>query len=330
MALKYDEENVTIPVEYNAKENNSLQVGDNFWDTAKGNAGESFVSADGKNWADLITDINIKQANVSIKAFTTYSERPTINVTGITLNMETNIVNIGEEFTLEATVTPENATNKNVIWTTDDETIATVDSQGKVRGIREGTTVITATTEDGNKTATCTVEVTENAVIPVTAIQLTVSKDTIGVGETCTIGAEIVPDNATNQEITWSSADENIATVNESGEVTGIGEGKVTITATNEANAIRESVMITVLNESENPTEDEENNNNSDNNDEPIQISPVEPENNNSANNNDDDTVSNIKLPYAGIQYGIIVLLTIVVIAGIYFFIRLYHNRDVK
>ena len=316
-----------MPVEYNWKENNPIHIGNNFWDTAKGNPGESYVSADGQHWSDLITDIRVKQGNVCIKAFTSYSERPIINVSSITLNMENNRVNIGEEFTLEATVLPENATNKHITWTTDNQNIATVDSNGKVKGIREGTAVITATTEDGNKTATCTVEVTENADVPVTAIQLTTSKDTITIGETCTITAEIVPENATNKEITWTSADETIAIVDSNGNVSGVGEGKVTITATNTANKIQESIIITVVNENANPQE-ENNNTNNTNNNQPTQISPVEPEKKNSAN--PDQTVSNRILPYAGIKYGVIILLGICIILGIYFFVRLYHNRDVK
>lgn len=334
VALKYNQDEVSIPVEYSPKENSSIQTGDNFWDTAKGNEGESYISPDGQNWSDLVKDLNLKQGNVAIKAYTSYSERQIINVTGINLNMQTNTLNIGDEFTLEAEVLPENATNKNVIWSTSDENIATVDSNGKVKGIGEGTATITATTQDGNKTATCTVEVKENTIIPVTEIQLKVSKDIIKIGEKCSITATIIPENATNKDITWKSTDETIAKVTSNGEVTGIGEGKVTITATNEVNDISQTVIITVIDENNIPPEDEnqdndnnENNNNQNNNNngdnDETQISPINPGNSYNSNK------GNLVLPKAGITYGLIALIVISIIAGIYFFVVLYRNRDI-
>ena len=64
ISLKYEEDEVSVPVEYNWKENNPIHIGNNFWDTAKGNPGESYVSADGQHWSDLITDIRVKQGYV--------------------------------------------------------------------------------------------------------------------------------------------------------------------------------------------------------------------------------------------------------------------------
>ncbi|MHC1682582.1 MAG: Ig domain-containing protein [Clostridiaceae bacterium] len=82
-------------------------------------------------------------------------------VTGITLNKSTDKLQVGETDTLTATISPADATNKNVTWTTSDSTIATVDSTGKVTGVKVGTVTITATTEDGGLTATCTVTVVD-------------------------------------------------------------------------------------------------------------------------------------------------------------------------
>lgn len=80
-----------------------------------------------------------------------------INVTGIALNKTSIFLEEGEEFTLEATITPDNATNKAVIWKSDNETAATVSAHGVVKAIKAGTAIITATTVDQGKTASCTV-----------------------------------------------------------------------------------------------------------------------------------------------------------------------------
>lgn len=86
---------------------------------------------------------------------------PVINVTGVTLDKATADINIGGTTTLVATVAPANATNKKVTFTSSDPTVASVDPvSGVVTGLKEGNVTITATTEDGGKTATCAVNVT--------------------------------------------------------------------------------------------------------------------------------------------------------------------------
>ena len=81
-------------------------------------------------------------------------------VSDVSLNYTSIEMTEGDQFTLTATFTPENATNKNIIWTTSNAEVATV-SDGKVTAVKAGTATITVTTEDGNKTATCEVNVTE-------------------------------------------------------------------------------------------------------------------------------------------------------------------------
>lgn len=96
---------------------------------------------------------------------TTPKPPSTVSVTGITLGATNATINQGDTAQLTASILPTNATNKNVTWTSSDENVVTVDSQGKVTAIGVGTATITATTVDGLKTATATIEV----VIPVTA-----------------------------------------------------------------------------------------------------------------------------------------------------------------
>ena len=68
---------------------------------------------------------------------------------------------VGDVVVLTATVNPSNASNKNVYWTSSDSSVATVDNAGKVTAVKRGTALITVTTENGNKTATCTITVTK-------------------------------------------------------------------------------------------------------------------------------------------------------------------------
>ncbi|KKB59821.1 MULTISPECIES: Ig-like domain-containing protein [Parabacteroides] len=86
----------------------------------------------------------------------------TIAVSAIAVNPTTAAVKPGATVTLSATVTPEDATDKTITWSSSDEKVATVDG-GKVTGVAEGTATITATTKSGDKTATCTVTVSEDA-----------------------------------------------------------------------------------------------------------------------------------------------------------------------
>ena len=83
-------------------------------------------------------------------------------MTGVTLNKTTLTLKVGASETLTATIAPTNASNKNVTWASSNATIATVDASGKVTGVAKGTATITVTTEDGGKTATCTVTVKDD------------------------------------------------------------------------------------------------------------------------------------------------------------------------
>ena len=92
----------------------------------------------------------------------------TVHVTGISLDHPSATIKEGETLTLVATVTPDNAANKTVKWSTSSETVATVDNNGKVTGIKAGSATITATTEDGGKKATCALTVEANLAPSVT------------------------------------------------------------------------------------------------------------------------------------------------------------------
>jgi len=143
---------------------------------------------------------------------------------------------------LIATVLPEDAHIKDVIWTTNNPAVATV-VNGKVKGISVGTATITVTTKDGGYTDTCVVTV-EEPLMPPTSITVSPKTFALKTGDTYTLTAEVKPTTA-NQTVTWSSSNNAIATVDAYGVVTAIGAGKTIITATT-VNGLSATSTITV------------------------------------------------------------------------------------
>ncbi|WP_172916778.1 Ig-like domain-containing protein [Capnocytophaga canis] len=168
-----------------------------------------------------------------------------IAVTNVSIQPETITLPVGDELQLTATVSPTNATNKKVTWTTANAGIAKVDNHGKVTGVASGTVYITATTEDGGKTATCKVSVT-TPIIQVTSINIQPGTATVTVGGEQQLTANVLPTNATNKAVTWTSGNTSIATVSSSGKVTGVASGTVYITATTEDGSKTATCKVTV------------------------------------------------------------------------------------
>ena len=166
-----------------------------------------------------------------------------IKVTGVKLNKSETSLLVGGNETLTATVLPEDATNQNVTWNKPE--IATVDANGKVTAVKVGEATITVTTEDGGKTATCKVTVSETSVA-VTGVTLNKTETSIFVGGSETLTATVAPADATNQKVTWKSDKPEIATVDANGKVTGVKAGEATITVTTEDGAKTATCKVTV------------------------------------------------------------------------------------
>lgn len=134
---------------------------------------------------------------------------------------------------LNAVYTPDDATNVSVRYVSDDEAIATVDETGKVTAHAPSECDITSTLlQDGAEIAVKTTHV--NAFYAVEGITLDKTEGILNVGNTVTITATVAPEEATNSAVTWSSSDESVATVDETGKVTAVAAGNATITATSE------------------------------------------------------------------------------------------------
>ncbi len=153
-----------------------------------------------------------------------------VHVTGVSVSPATLSLVEGTSDQLRATVTPSDAANKSVSWTSSATAIATVDNTGKVTAVSAGTATITVKTADGGKTATCAVTVTTK-VIPVTGISIEGGATAeVEEGKTVTLTAKVQPDNATDKTVTWTSSNKAIATVAD-GVVTGVAAGQAVITA---------------------------------------------------------------------------------------------------
>lgn len=202
------------------------------------------VTYKGVTWVSSNTDVAtveggyvqtkaVGSALISVKTTDGTNLTATCNVTvnpilvsSINLSSSTLNLNVGEYATLSVTITPDNATNKNVEWSSSNNSIASV-SNGVVTAITSGSCIIKAKTTDGSEIeSSCVVTV---ANIPVTNLTLDKESIEILVDEKATITANVYPANATNQTLSWTSSNGNVATV-DGGLVTARGAGETVIT----------------------------------------------------------------------------------------------------
>ena len=164
-------------------------------------------------------------------------------VTGVTIEPSEAELPAGYSMKLTATVLPENATNKNVVYSVDDESILSVDQDGNITGLSLGIATVTVTTEDGGFTASA-----EITVIPVQVTGVSISPKSVSVAlwHTIQLTASITPSNAANKNLSWSVSDETIISVDGQGTVTGLSGGTATVTVTTEDGGFSASAEITV------------------------------------------------------------------------------------
>ena len=226
---------------------------------------DSIVQLDEVTDADMPTSQNLsahvkvtaKQAGtVEIKAITDSGKmgthkitvEPLVPVEKIKLDSEMTVTTSGLH-ELEYTIEPANASIQDLEWESTDAAVAKVQySSGRyvLYAYKNVTTTITATATDGSGvTASC--EVTVNINYPVQGISLNHDAKTFTkAGETLQLTATIYPDSATNKTVTWKSSDKTVATVDESGLVTAVGNGTANITATTEDGNFKATCQVTV------------------------------------------------------------------------------------
>ena len=178
---------------------------------------------------DDISDWAPDDGNANEMLVQTEVEIPKVAVSGITLNNSTLSLTTGQNFTLQAMLSPSNATNKEVTWESSDAGVAAVSKDGVVTAKKAGkATIVAKAADESGKYASCVVTVTE-AKKEVTGVTLNKSSLNLGVGGSEVLSATVLPADATNKQVTWLSSTPSIATVSQSGVVTGVKEGPTQI-----------------------------------------------------------------------------------------------------
>lgn len=178
---------------------------------------------------DDISDWAPDDGNANEMLVQTEVEIPKVAVSGITLNNSTLSLTTGQNFTLQAMLSPSNATNKEVTWESSDAGVAAVSKDGVVTAKKAGkATIVAKAADESGKYASCVVTVTE-VKKEVTGVTLNKSSLNLGVGGSEVLSATVLPADATNKQVTWLSSTPSVATVSQSGVVTGVKEGTTQI-----------------------------------------------------------------------------------------------------
>ena len=186
-------------------------------------SGDGLVTA----LAEGTTTVTASAGGKSATCTVTVSKK-NIPVSSVTLDRYSLALVEGEYTVLVATVSPSDATDKDVEWSSSRPAVASVDGNGTVRALAEGETVVTASA--GGKSATCTVTVSKK-VIEVTSVTLSQETADMIIGEKVQLKATVLPSDATDRTVTWASSRQSVATVSDDGLVTALAEGTATITA---------------------------------------------------------------------------------------------------
>lgn len=250
--------NVNVLVGNYSKELRSILVTTNYITLAVSNSKQlavAFTPADASNKNVFWTSSNPSVATVDkygvVKAISPgstiikatsedggYTDTATIEVVNydniieeksIAFDSSSYTVGIGSTKSLIPIITPSNATFKSVRFESSNPNIATVDENGVVRGLKEGTVSITATTNRNRLKATTTIIV---KYINATSVKVNTTNVNLGKNETFTLVATVLPSDATNKKVSYSVSNSNIATIDANGIITGKNTGTATITIT--------------------------------------------------------------------------------------------------
>jgi len=197
---------------------------------AVGSTTISVATTDGSN---LTTSVPITVTN------------PTANVpvTGVILNQSVVTLHPTNTTQLVATVAPANATTQTVSWSSSNPSVATVNQSGLVTAVVKGLAIITATTTDGAKKATATINVTT----PVASVSVNPTSLSLTVGQAKQLTASVLPTNAGDRTVTWTSLNPSVATVTSTGYVLGVGNGSATIRATTNDMGFQATAIVSVF-----------------------------------------------------------------------------------
>ena len=189
------------------------------------------VTAVAQGTATITATSNLDNTKSGTCSVTVNAPAASIPVTAIALNKQATTIVIGDSETLTINYTPADAnTGKAVAWTSNNTSVATVDNSGKVTGVSAGSATITATsTTDNTITASCVVTV---QAVAVTGVSINPTSANLQIGGSTDLTYTILPANATDKSVSWSSSNTAVATVNNNGHVSAVAAGTATITVT--------------------------------------------------------------------------------------------------
>lgn len=196
-------------------------------DAAVATVSNGVITAQGQGTAVITATVTVDGYDPFDLTCNVTVENTVINVESIYLTQSALTMDVGQTKVITAVISPSNATDKTVVWTSNDPSVAAVVG-GQVSAIAPGTAVITATA--GNASASCIVTV-ESPTDQFTKLSLSASTKTLEIGKTYTIRTTVTPDSE-GANITWTSSNPSVAEVDSNGTVTAIKAGTATITAT--------------------------------------------------------------------------------------------------
>lgn len=191
--------------------------------------------------------VTTKDGGKTATCTVTVNEKP-VPVTSITLDKSSFTLSFDNYMTINATIKPDNATNRKINWSSSDPTVATVDENGKVTAQRkEGSVTIRATAADGsNRSATCAVKVVKQ-LIPVTGVEVDPSSLELYLGETRKLTATVQPEGvATDPSVVWSVQQGGVVAVDQNGNVTPLKAGMSRVFVTTNDGGFSKSVQVIV------------------------------------------------------------------------------------
>ena len=194
----------------------------------------------GKTSIVVKTDESKKTAFIDLEV-----ENNTIYVSSISMNKTQTSLLEGDQEKLYVNFNPSNSTNQSVTWSSSDSSIVSVDNSGNIVANKVGTAIIKAVSVDGNKEASCNVNVQQKP-IPVTAINVDKTKLSLKSGESGKVTASIVPSNATNQSLVWNSENTKIVTVDGKGNIKAVGAGSTKVVVKTSDGTIKNEISVTV------------------------------------------------------------------------------------
>lgn len=203
--------------------------------------------------ASTIDNINIRwrngeEAEFNNEAVNQLFDTDELDPTSLAISPDPIEVRVGTDTQVELVVTPSFA-NRDVLWASADTNVATVSQDGMVTGVTEGTTTTVTATSVGDNSVIGMATVNVVAFFPIDATSLTLDEESINIveGNTKTVIATVLPTDADEKEVTWSSSDETVATVNQNGLITAVADGMAIITASLTSNtSINDTVSVNV------------------------------------------------------------------------------------